>query len=43
MMPDGELGLRIGRPENAVRVQRTKLGIPTFQDRRRVVARGRPG
>jgi hypothetical protein len=34
-MPDGELGERIGRPENAVRVQRSKLGIPAFHDRRR--------
>jgi hypothetical protein len=34
-MPDGELAARIGRTEGAVRVQRSRLGIRTYQDRRR--------
>jgi hypothetical protein len=34
-MPDEELGSRIGRPGNAVRVKRGTLGIPTYRDRRR--------
>jgi hypothetical protein len=33
-MPDDELAVKIGRPENVVRVQRAKLGIPTYRDRR---------
>ena len=35
-MPDAEVAARTGRSENAVRVKRTKLGIPTFYDRRHV-------
>jgi hypothetical protein len=33
-MPDGELAARIGRTLGAVRVMRTRLGIPTALDRR---------
>jgi hypothetical protein len=33
-MPDGEVAGRIGRTNGAVRVMRTKLGIPTALDRR---------
>jgi hypothetical protein len=32
-MPDDELGARIGRPGNAVRIKRGKLGIPAYRDR----------
>jgi hypothetical protein len=33
--PDAEVAARIGRTENAVRVKRTKLRIPTAEDRQR--------
>jgi hypothetical protein len=39
-MPDDEMAARTGRSENAARVKRTKLGIPTFCDRRRVTHGG---
>jgi hypothetical protein len=29
-MPDNEVAVRVGRPENAVRVKRSRLGIPPF-------------
>jgi hypothetical protein len=34
-LPDAEVAARTGRSENAVRVKRTKLGIPSVRDRRR--------
>jgi hypothetical protein len=34
-MPDEELAAGIGRPERVVRVKRSRLGIPAYQDRRR--------
>jgi hypothetical protein len=33
-MPDEALAALTGRPESAVRVKRSKLGIPTYRDRR---------
>jgi hypothetical protein len=33
-MPDDEVALRIGKPPNAVRLKREKLGIPNPPDRR---------
>jgi hypothetical protein len=32
--PDAELAKRFGRTEHAMRQRRTRLGIPTFEDRR---------
>jgi hypothetical protein len=34
-MPDAEVAAKIGRTPNAVRIMRERLGIPTFEDRRR--------
>jgi hypothetical protein len=34
-MPDEDVAKKIGRTPNAVRQRRTKLGIPTFEDRRK--------
>jgi hypothetical protein len=35
-LPDAEVAARTGRSEDAVRVKRTKLGISTFRDRRKL-------
>jgi hypothetical protein len=34
-VPDEDVAARIGRPVNAVRIKRTRLGIATAHDRRR--------
>jgi hypothetical protein len=34
-IPDGEVAAQVGRPANAVRLQRCKRGIPNPLDRRR--------
>ena len=34
-LPDAEVAQRIGRPVHAVRLKRTRLGIPTARDGRR--------
>jgi hypothetical protein len=34
-MPDEEVARRTGRTVQAVRIRRTRFGIPTFEDRRR--------
>jgi hypothetical protein len=39
-MPDEEVALQIGKPQNAVRLKREKLGIPNPVDRRRRANRG---
>jgi hypothetical protein len=40
-LPDDEVAARIGRTTNAVRIKRTKLGIPNVRDRRRRQGRSR--
>ena len=34
-LPDDEVARMTGRTSNGVRIMRTRLGIPTFEDRRR--------
>jgi hypothetical protein len=42
-LPDKKVAKRIGRPVNGVRIMRTRLGIPSADDRRRKGLRRRKG